>query len=195
MSAGAETIIVARDVRPTHRRTSRTTTPQRRPAAPPRLRPAATTGRGNPPARARTGVFAVFVLMILTVGLLGMLWINTTLAQGAFTLTDLQQQRAQLIEVEQQLTEELARADAPAQLEQSARELGMVPQDVPVFLRLEDGLILGEPIPQEAPTTESATPEDAVSDVVTAEDSVADVVTTEGEVAIEEPVAEGTVTP
>lgn len=194
MSAGAETIIVARDVRPTHRRTSRTTTPQRRPAAPPRPRRAATTGRGNPPARARTGVFAALVLAILTVGLLGMLWINTSLAQGAFTLTDLQQQRAQLIEVEQQLTDELARADSPAQLEQAARALGMVPQDVPVFLRLDDGQILGDPIPQMAPAIETVPTEDAVSDSVSDVATTEDVVT-DGGTVIEEPVAEGAVMP
>ncbi len=96
--------------------------------------------------------------MILTLGLLAMLWINTTLAQGAFTLTDLQQQRAQLLETEQQLAEQLARAESPAQVEAAARELGMVPQEVPVFVRLTDGQIIGEPIPQPEP----APVEDAV---------------------------------
>jgi hypothetical protein len=103
------------------------------------------------PKRARTGVFAAFVLMILTVGLLAMLWINTSLAQGAFTLTDLQQQRAQLLETEQQLAEQLARAESPSQVEIAARELGMVPQEVPVFVRLSDGQIIGDPTPQPEP--------------------------------------------
>jgi hypothetical protein len=89
--------------------------------------------------------------MILTVGLLGMLWINTSLSQGAFTLTDLQQQRAQLLETEQRLAEQLARAESPAQVEAAARELGMVPQEVPVFVRLSDGQIIGNPIPQPEP--------------------------------------------
>lgn len=128
-------------------------------------------------------MFAVFVLMILTAGMLGMLWINTTLAQGAFTLTDLQQQRAQLIEVEQQLTEQLARADAPAQLEQSARALGMVPQEVPVFLRLSDGRVLGDPVPQAAPVVEEPVVEEPVLEEPVVEEPV-----------VEEPV-EGEVTP
>lgn len=148
-------------------------------------------------------MFAVFVLMILTAGMLGMLWINTTLAQGAFTLTDLQQQRAQLIEIEQQLTEQLARADAPAQLEQSARALGMVPQEVPVFLRLSDGRVLGDPVPQAAPVVEEPVveepvleepvPGDVVVEDVIAEEPVADAPVVE-ESVVEESV-EGEVTP
>lgn len=131
----------------------------------------------------------MFVLTILTAGMLGMLWINTTLAQGAFTLTDLQQQRAQLIEIEQQLTEQLARADAPAQLEQSARALGMVPQDVPVFLRLEDGQVLGDPVPQPAPTVDDV----AIDDVAIDDVAIDDVAIDEGiveEVLVDEPGAE-----
>lgn len=148
-------------------------------------------------------MFAVFVLMILTAGMLGMLWINTTLAQGAFTLTDLQQQRAQLIEVEQQLTEQLARADAPAQLEQSARALGMVPQEVPVFLRLSDGRVLGDPVPQAAPVVEEPVVEEPVVEEPLPEDVVVEDVIVEEAVAeeavAEEPVVEesveGEVTP
>lgn len=152
-------------------------------------------------------MFAVFVLMILTAGMLGMLWINTTLAQGAFILTDLQQQRAQLIEIEQQLTEQLARADAPAQLEQSARALGMVPQEVPVFLRLSDGRVLGDPVPQAAPVVEEPVaeepvveepvldepvPGDVVVEDVIAEEPVADAPVVE-ESVVEEPVVEESV--
>jgi hypothetical protein len=167
MSATAETIIVERPA-PTARRRARL-------EQVPRPAPSPQPG----PARARMGVFIAFVLAILTVGLLAMLWINTTLAQGAFILTDLQQQRAQLIEVEQQLRDDLARAESPVAVEEAARALGMVPQDVPVFLRLEDGAILGNPIPQAAPI-----PEEPVAVEPVAEESV-----------IEEPVAEEPVLP
>lgn len=128
--------------------------------------------------------------MILTVGLLAMLWINTSLAQGAFTLTDLQQQRAQLLETEQQLAEQLARAESPAQVETAARELGMVPQEVPVFVRLSDGQIIGDPIPQPEPapvtadggessSTESGTAESGTAESGTAESGTAESGTTE----------------
>jgi hypothetical protein len=96
-------------------------------------------------------VFVAFVLAILTLGLLGMLLVNTALATGAFTLSELQTKAVQLKESEQALSEQLARAESPVLLEEAARALGMVPQDVPVFLRLEDGAILGNPIPQPVP--------------------------------------------
>jgi hypothetical protein len=155
MSASAETVIVARTPTRESRRTTRPTAPRPAPARPRRHTRRAVAPTPAPmvrrPKRARTGVFAVLVVMILTIGLLSMLWINTTLAQGAFVLTDLQKQRAQLLETEQQLAEQLARAEAPAQVEVAARALGMVPQSVPVFVRLEDGQIIGDPIPQPQP--------------------------------------------
>lgn len=155
MSASVDTVIVARTATRESRRTARPVTPRPAPSRPRRTSRRAVAPTPPPisrrPKRARTGVFAVLVLMILTVGLLSMLWINTTLAQGAFVLTDLQKQRAQLWETEQQLAEQLARAEAPAQVEVAARALGMVPQSVPVFVRLEDGQIIGDPIPQPQP--------------------------------------------
>ena len=122
-----------------------------------------------------------------------MLWINTTLAQGAFVLSDLQQQRATLIESEQQLREDLSRAEAPARVEEAARALGMVPQDVPVFLRLEDGQILGNPIPQPAPITEEPVTEEVITDEVVTEDGVTEDVVTE-DVVTEDMVTEEVVT-
>jgi len=205
MSANAETIVVARA--PGTTRTSRrpsTPTSHRR-VAPPQQRPRREGPPTTPPRppratpRARTGVFVAVILVILTAGLLAMLWINTTLAQGAFVLSDLQQQRATLIESEQQLREELSRAEAPARVEEAARALGMVPQDVPVFLRLEDGQILGNPIPQpapitEEPVTEDVTTEDVTAEAITAEDITAEDMVTE-EVVTEDVVTEEVVTP
>jgi hypothetical protein len=103
-----------------------------------------------------------------------MLMVNTALAQGAFVESDLQQQRTQLLEAEQALRAELAVAEAPTQVEASARELGMVPQDVPVFLRISDGAILGNPIPQPAPIVAEPIEEIAVSDEVVVEPEVVD---------------------
>lgn len=199
MSANAETIVVARapGSTGTSRRPS-TPTSHRRGASPqrPRREGPPTTPPRPPRAtpRARTGVFVAVILVILTVGLLAMLWINTTLAQGAFVLSDLQQQRATLIESEQQLREDLSRAEAPARVEEAARALGMVPQDVPVFLRLEDGQILGNPIPQPAPITEEPVTEEVITDEVVTEDLVTDDVVTE-DVVTDDVVTEEVVTP
>jgi hypothetical protein len=114
-----------------------------------------------------------------------MLMVNTALATGAFTLNELQSKKVQLTEAEQALSEQLARAESPVLLEDAARALGMVPQDVPVFLRLEDGAILGNPIPQPVPiapvvpdvlepgvTTDSVTDQPIVTDPAAETDQV-----------------------
>lgn len=140
-----ESIIVVR--RPSsHRKTRAASTA--RPKLLPEREPA-TAGRRLP----NLGVFAVVCLAVLTAGMLGMLVVNTWLAQGAFTVNELNAQKTLLAEQEQQLSEDIAIASAPLQLETKARELGMVPQDSPAFLRLSDGAILGNAVPQPEPGT------------------------------------------
>ncbi|MFM8241116.1 MAG: hypothetical protein ACKOAW_12495 [Actinomycetota bacterium] len=101
--------------------------------------------------RKRLGIFAAVCLGIVSVGLVAMLIINTMLASGAFTISELEAQKAQLLEQEQQLQEEIAIASAPFLLEERARALGMVPQDAPAFISLETGQILGNTVPQPEP--------------------------------------------
>jgi hypothetical protein len=50
----------------------------------------------------------------------------------------------------QTLQQQLTVMTAPATLHKHALKLGMVPMASPVFLRLEDGAILGKPVPAEA---------------------------------------------
>lgn len=95
--------------------------------------------------RAGRGVFALVVTGLLIVGMVVILVINTSLAQGAFTISELQAERATLTQQEQTLAEAVAAAGAPESLEQRARALGMVPSENPVFLRLPGGKVLGKP--------------------------------------------------
>lgn len=106
--------------------------------------------------RASRGVFALVVLTVLTVGMLAVLLINTSLAQGAFTVSQLKSEQTQLRQQEQTLTEAVAALGAPESLEARARGLGMVPSENPVFLDLTTGKVLGEAKP--APGTRSAMP-------------------------------------
>lgn len=99
------------------------------------------------PERASRGVFILFVTGLLGVGLVAMLIINTALAQGAFQLSELQQEQSALSEQEAVLTQVVEAASTPGALEAQARALGMVPSQNPVFLRLPDGAILGNPKP------------------------------------------------
>ena len=99
------------------------------------------------PERASRGVFALVVAGLLIVGMVVMLVINTSLAQGAFTISALRAERATLTQQEQTLAETVAAAAAPESLEQRARALGMVPSQTPVFLSVPSGKVLGKPKP------------------------------------------------
>lgn len=121
--------------------TARTTPgPAARPARPPRP----TLRVVRPPAieRGRT-VFAVACLLLLVGGLLSLLLINTALAQGSFTLHDLQAQSDELSDREQALRQDIDVQAAPERLAARASALGMVPSQSPAFLRLSDGKLLG----------------------------------------------------
>lgn len=106
---------------------------------------------------------APFVLLVgglLVGGLAGLLALNTTLAQGAFTLQDLQQRSSALQDQEQTLAQNVAIDDTPQRLAARATALGMVPSVNPVFIRVSDGAILGRPEPGKAapkPAPSSAT--------------------------------------
>lgn len=138
--AEPESIILVREARRARTRTRTHAAPR------PRLLPAA-----GPQRRARLGLFAVICLAIATVGLVSMLIVNTMLASGAFTVSELQAEKALLLEAEQQLTEEIAIASSPLLLEERARAMGMVPQEAPAFIDLESGTIVGNAVPQPEP--------------------------------------------
>ncbi len=118
------------------------------------------------PERASRGVFAMVITGGLGLGLIAMLLINTTVAQGAFTLSELKTQQRELNQTLATLTEQVEAAGAPAVLEQSARALGMVPSETPVFIEVPDGRVLGKPKPAPGPVNgipTLATPADATA--------------------------------
>lgn len=89
---------------------------------------------------------------VLALGLLGVLLLNTVISQGAFRQFRLELDLVKLSETEERLAREVQLAESPLSVERRARALGMVPAGSPLFLRLEDGAILGEPVPAPAPT-------------------------------------------
>lgn len=99
------------------------------------------------PERASRGLFALIVGAVLVVGMVAILVINTTLAQGAFTVSELQAKQADLARQAQALSEVVAAASVPKALEKQARSLGMVPSENPVFLEVPSGKVLGNPKP------------------------------------------------
>lgn len=106
------------------------------------------------PAPRRRGAarapFAVVVLGLLAGGLVGLLLLNTILAQGAFTVSDLKQRAAALTDQEQALLQVVAVEQSPQRLAARAIALGMVPSTNPAFIRLSNGAVLGVPTPGKA---------------------------------------------
>jgi hypothetical protein len=89
---------------------------------------------------------------VLALGLIGVLLLNTIISQGAFRQHELEIDLILTAEEEEALARAVQQAEAPIEVERKARALGMVPAAAPVFLRLSDGAILGEPVPAPKPT-------------------------------------------
>jgi len=104
----------------------------------------------SPRSHAPRAPFLMVMGVLLAAGLLGLLLLNTTLAQGAFVAHDLQAQTTALADQEQALVQKVAEQESPTVLERRARAIGMVPSSTPVFLRLSDGAVLGVPVPAKA---------------------------------------------
>lgn len=137
--------------------------------------------RAAPRRKAARAPFLIVVVAMLAAGLLGLLALNTMLAQDAFHLHELQASGKALDEREQALEKEVEALQAPAGLAARATSLGMVPGGPPAFLRLPDGAVLGQADPDapEAPvvpplvSTAKPLPKPAVA-ATTAPDPAAD---------------------
>lgn len=95
--------------------------------------------------------FVLVVVAILVGGLLGLLLLNTLVAQGSFRLHDLSTQSKQLDLREQDLAKQVEALQAPAALAAQASSFGMVQGGPPAFLQLPSGKVLGQPMPGVAP--------------------------------------------
>jgi cell division protein FtsL len=68
--------------------------------------------------------------------------ISTTLAQGSFKISNLQQQNTDLARQEQVLSQQVAQAESPAQIAQEAQQLGMQQNPNLRFINLKTGKIV-----------------------------------------------------
>ncbi|HEU4948324.1 MAG TPA: hypothetical protein VFT31_14330 [Kribbella sp.] len=96
--------------------------------------------------------FVLFVVAVLGAGLVGLLLLNTELQRGTFQVTALNQQADQLRDQQEQLERQVRTLESPQNLADRALRMGMVPNPNPVFLRLSDGKVLGEPAEGKAGT-------------------------------------------
>ena len=93
-----------------------------RPATGPSTRPAAVI---RPRARTPRAPFILLLVGLLGGALVSLLVISTTLAQGAFQITNLQQENASLARQEQALTNQVAQEGNPAVIAKEAEQFGM----------------------------------------------------------------------
>jgi hypothetical protein len=82
-------------------------------------------------------------MTLLCAGLFGLLMLNTAMAEGSFTLHNLQATAGELTDTQDALTQAIDAQRSPANLAARATRLGMVPADSAAFLRLSDGKVLG----------------------------------------------------
>lgn len=96
-------------------------------------------------ARAARVPFVALVVGLLIVGLVGLLVLNTSLQRGAYVVTDLRTQAAQLSLREQNLQMQVAGLQSPERLAAVAAASGMVRNDHLAFLSLKTGKVVGVP--------------------------------------------------
>lgn len=104
---------------------------------------------GAPPKHGGAA-FGIICAILLAAGLIGLLLLNTSLAQGSFTLHDLRATSDQLTDTQDALTQSLEGSKSPANLAARAASMGMVPAQSAAFLRLSDGRVIGVAKPAKA---------------------------------------------
>jgi hypothetical protein len=116
------------------------TGPGTTPARPAKPAPRLAIGRTRP--RRPRAPFILLLVGLLGGALISLLVISTTLAQGSYQITSLQEQNANLAKQEQLLTQQVAQASSPAQIAQEAEALGMRPDQDLQFINLKTGKIV-----------------------------------------------------
>ncbi|WP_173923869.1 hypothetical protein [Agromyces sp. Marseille-P2726] len=114
------------------------------PKPPRRLRPVPEPAQRRAKPRL---VYAIVALGGVAVIVVAQLLLSIAVAQGAYEIDGYQLRQAVLAREEQKLSEDLDRVQSPQYLAMNAEALGMVPNTSPVYLRLSDGAVLGEPTP------------------------------------------------
>ena len=117
-----------------------------RPVPPPGTRPGTRTAGPRSRSRAPRMPFILLLVGLLGGALVSLLVISTTLAQGSFRITNLQEQNAQLARQTQILTNQVAQAGNPAAIAKEARQLGMRPDPHLGFIDVKSGkIVVGKP--------------------------------------------------
>lgn len=125
---------------PTVSATARRVQPE--PVAPrPRIEAVPSTDRSAPPKLvygivAVVGLFAIIVIQLL---------VSVGLSQGAYQISALQTEQKALTRSNAEKQDTVDTLNSPQNLATAAQGLGMVANAAPVYLRLSDGAVLGDP--------------------------------------------------
>lgn len=98
-------------------------------------------------SRARKAPFVVVVMIMLSIGLVGLIIMSTVLQAQSFEAAKLEREANALEVQKQSLAREVDGLLSPASVARRALVFGMVPNTNPAFLRLSDGKVLGKPEP------------------------------------------------
>ena len=121
-----------------------------RPAKPakPATRPAARLAIARTRPRHPRAPFILLLVGLLGGALISLLVISTTLAEGSYRITSLQQQDTNLAKQEQLLTQQVAQASSPGQIAQEAEAFGMRPNPELQFIDLKTGKVVKGQVPK-----------------------------------------------
>lgn len=93
------------------------------------------------------GAFATLCVTLLTLGLIGLLLLNTALAQGSLGLGALKKESGLLADRAGDLNESIARASSSSSLAARATSLGMVRSNERAYIDLTKGTVTGTAYP------------------------------------------------
>jgi hypothetical protein len=110
-------------------------------------RPARLTVAPPAPVTAPRAPFVALVLVLVITGVVGILVLNTKIAENAFTLDTLHDQQVKLDRDEERLKGVIANQESPVNLAARATQLGLGKSTSSAFLLLPDGTKLEMPGP------------------------------------------------
>jgi hypothetical protein len=119
--------------------------PQVRPE--PQPKPTRLTVAPPAPVAAPRAPFVALVLVLVLTGVIGILVLNTKIAENAFVLDDLHRKQSSLDRDEQRLKSDIAKQESPAYLATRASQFGLGRTTSPASLLLPDGTKLEMPGP------------------------------------------------
>ena len=145
--------------------------PDSRPIAAPTSRGARLRAVDRPPARLSRAPFLLVLIGVFGLGMAGLLMLNTTLQNQAFSSRALNRQATELAYTQAALENQIDVLSAPPELARRASALGMRPNPYPAFLELPSGKVIGDPRPvngSEVPSMVVKTPAEVAAEKVAA---------------------------